>query len=233
MFKDRSNQLELLDLEDINKEDLFQNLRELEIINKYLFGIYTSLKGLKKLVTDKNKVYEIYDIGCGGGDFLKEASLWANKNGFKVNITGIDLKDDCIEYAKNYCNGISNIKLIKTDFNDIFFYDNKPDIVHASLFFHHLKDSEIERFLFKIKEEKVSLIINDLIRNRLAYNSIRFLTKKFSKSHLVKNDAPLSVLRGFSKKEWIYLLSKVESLNYSYEIESTIGFRHLVTIKSF
>lgn len=233
MFKNRSNELELLDLEDINKEDLFQNLRELEIINKFLFGIYTSLKGLKKLVTDKNKVYEIYDIGCGGGDFLKEASIWASKNGFKVNITGVDLKDDCIEYAKNYCNGIDNINLIKADFNDIFLYDKKPDIVHSSLFFHHLNDSDIEKFLLKIKEEKVSLIINDLIRNRLAYSSIKLLTKYLSKSHLVKNDAPLSVLRGFSKKEWLNLLSKIESLNYSYEIESTIGFRHLVTMKSF
>ncbi|MFN4150186.1 MAG: methyltransferase domain-containing protein, partial [Candidatus Sericytochromatia bacterium] len=172
-------------------------------------------------------------IGCGGGDFLKEVSLWANKNGFKVNITGIDLKDDCIEYAKNYCNGIKNIKLIKTDFNNIFLYDKKPDIVHASLFFHHLKDSEIEKFLLKIKEEKVSLIINDLIRSRLAYSSIKILTNAFSKSDLVKNDAPLSVLRGFSKKEWIDLLSRIESLNHSYEIESTIGFRHLVTIRHF
>ena len=47
----------------------------------------------------------------------------------------------------------------------------------------------------------VGFFINDLHRHPFAYYSIKWLTKLFSKSYLVKNDAPLSVLRGFKKKE--------------------------------
>ena len=55
---------------------------------------------------------------------------------------------------------------------------------------------------------KHGFFINDLHRHPLAYHSIRILTSLFSKSYLVKNDAPLSVLRGFKKKELEDLLIK-------------------------
>ncbi len=50
MFKHRSYQKELLDEEDIRPELLFQNLRELEFINKYLGGHRISILGLKRLL---------------------------------------------------------------------------------------------------------------------------------------------------------------------------------------
>jgi len=50
--------------------------------------------------------------------------------------------------------------------------------------------------------------VNDLHRHFLAYNSIKILSRIFSKSYLVKNDAPLSVLRGFSKEELQNILQK-------------------------
>ena len=47
----------------------------------------------------------------------------------------------------------------------------------------------------------VGFFINDLHRHPLAYYSIKWLTGLFSKSYMVKNDAPLSVLRGFKRGE--------------------------------
>jgi len=50
--------------------------------------------------------------------------------------------------------------------------------------------------------------INDLHRHPLAYYSIKFLTSIFSRSKLVKNDAPLSVARGFKRKDWVWLMNE-------------------------
>jgi hypothetical protein len=47
----------------------------------------------------------------------------------------------------------------------------------------------------------VGLLVNDLHRHALAYHSIKLLTALFSRSAMVKFDAPLSVLRGFRKDE--------------------------------
>ena len=56
----------------------------------------------------------------------------------------------------------------------------------------------------------IGFFINDLQRHWLAYYLIHILTQLFSKSYLVKNDASLSVARGFKKLEWQSLFKKAE-----------------------
>jgi hypothetical protein len=52
------------------------------------------------------------------------------------------------------------------------------------------------------------------------------LTALFSKSYLVKNDAPLSVKRGFKKSELISLLKKAGFTDYS--VKWSWAFRYKI-----
>ena len=72
--------------------------------------------------------------------------------------------------------------------------------------------------------------INDLQRHRLAYYAIKLLTQLFSSSYLVKNDAPLSVARGFVKAEWESILDEADVKKYT--IQWKWAFRYLVIIKN-
>jgi hypothetical protein len=45
---------------------------------------------------------------------------------------------------------------------------------------------------------------------------------------LVKNDAPLSVLRGFKKKEWLEIIQQSGAKNYT--LKNKWAFRHQVII---
>jgi hypothetical protein len=65
------------------------------------------------------------------------------------------------------------------------------------------------------KQTRLAVVINDLHRHPFAYYSILWLTHFFSKSFMVKNDAKLSVLRGFKKKELEALLKASGYSNYS------------------
>ena len=76
----------------------------------------------------------------------------------------------------------------------------------------------------------LGFFINDLHRHPVAYLFIKIITKLFSKSYLVKNDAPLSVLRGFRKNEWQQIFEKSGITNYS--IKWKWAFRYLVIYKS-
>jgi len=225
MFKQRSYQKEFLDEPTIPKDLLYQNLRELEFINKHLGGHSISTNGLKKIVVDNSKSYSIMDIGCGGGDSLKAISYWSKKEKLKIDLHGVDLKEDCISYAKINCSDYP-IKFRCEDFRDVFLEPLQIDIVHASLFCHHFTENEIIEFIKLCSKNKAIFIINDLERNAIAYYAIKLLTKLFSKSHLVKNDAPLSVLRGFKKAEWHSILQKSGIKNYS--IKNRWAFRHLI-----
>ena len=100
----------------------------------------------------------------------------------------------------------------------------------ASTICHHLTEQElVELIRFALQKEAV-LIINDLERNALAYYLIKFLTALFSASYLVKHDAPLSVLRGFKKQEWIEIIRGAGAVNYS--VKNKWAFRHEVIIYS-
>ncbi len=208
-FTQRSYQAELLDAPDIPRELLFQNLRELDFINKTLGGHSITIAGIKQLVTDKNKTYHIVDIGCGGGDALKYIARWARAYGFDVVLTGVDMNADAIAYLNSNCKSFPEIKGRVSDYRDYLKFNPSTDIVHCSLFCHHLKDDELKELFFYMKKyADIGFIINDLERNAIAYYSIKLLTRLFNGSSLVKNDAPLSVLRGFKKKELVSLFEE-------------------------
>jgi 2-polyprenyl-3-methyl-5-hydroxy-6-metoxy-1,4-benzoquinol methylase len=226
MFKERSYKKELLDAAFIPDEDLFQNLKELNSINTLLGGYNITFNALHK-VLDKSKTYHLVDIGCGGGDTLKHINKWSKKNNYTIALHGIDLKQSCINYSVNN-NTHQNINFICDDYRNIYKHLIEVSIIHACLFCHHLtKDEIIDLIKFSINNKAI-LIINDLERNPIAYYAIKFLTRLFSKSYLVKNDAPLSVLRGFKKREWLQLMKDAGAKNYS--VKYKWAFRHQVIV---
>lgn len=196
----------MLDQEGIPKEALWRNLYELDVINKYLGGHVNTLWGIKQIVKgDKNRVWRIVDLGCGGGDTLRAIALWAEKNDYQVELTGVDILEDAVSYAKSH-NTHKNIRYVQGDFADQ--KNGSYDIAISALFCHHLYDSELENLIHTKRRLAKYLIVNDLHRHFLAYHSIKLLTRFFSKSYLVKNDAPLSVQRGFKKGDLDSLLKK-------------------------
>ena len=74
---------------------------------------------------------------------------------------------------------------------------------------------------------QIGFFINDLQRHFLAYYSIKILSRVFSKSYLVKNDATLSVLRGFNKMELKHLLEQAGIKGF--EVKWKWAFRWVVT----
>ncbi|MDQ6481522.1 methyltransferase domain-containing protein [Dyadobacter sp. LHD-138] len=226
MFKNRSQKKELLDQENIPEQDLFQNLRELDFINHWLGGYDISFAGLKKLIEPERK-YTFVDIGCGGGDTLKRIKKWRAKKGYHIDLHGVDLKLVCIRYAENNPEN-DGINFICDDYKNIFNHIPQIDIIHACLFCHHLSNDALIRLIRFAMERKSILLINDLERNRFAYYAIKLLTGLFSKSYLVKNDAPLSVLRGFKKREWLAILGEAGAKKYT--VKNKWAFRHEVIV---
>lgn len=230
-FKHRSDRTELLDTPGIPQELLFQNLRELDILNRHLGGHHISLQGLKQLVTNKNKTYHIVDLGCGSGDTMKHIARWARTHGYKVKLTGIDINEHAIDYLNGHCSKYPEITGFEGDYRDFLNEASAIDIVHCSLFCHHLKDQELtDLFRWLRLNSHTGFIINDLQRSPLAYYSVKVLTRLFNGSPLAINDGPISVLRGFKMDELTSLLQNAEIINYT--IDRKLGFRYLVVGKN-
>jgi len=225
-FSKRSYEKELLDRADIPFVDIERNMRELDIINTWLGGHAISIKGLRGLVGSRQRI-SICEIGCGGGDNLRVLSRWCKKRGIEAAVTGIDNNVHCITVAKERWED-GNARWICSDYRNVRFVEGKPDIVFSSLFCHHFTDEELVDMLqWMDRNAGVGWFINDLHRHPLAWLSIRWLTRWFSRSYLVKNDAPLSVLRGFERGEWERLLKAAGRQEYS--LKWKWAFRWLVT----
>lgn len=199
-FSQRSYQKELLDEDGIPFADIKQNLEELDFINRWLGGHKITVDAFKDLLKGKTEI-SVCEIGCGGGDNLVAIYKYCKQKNIDIILTGIDIKEECIDYAKTRKRLPAAANWITSDYKKIIF-KIKPDIIFSSLFCHHFTEDELIFEISWMKQNaKLGFFINDLHRNFLAYYSIKFLTALFSKSYLVKNDAPLSVARGFSKIE--------------------------------
>lgn len=228
-YTHRSYKKEILDRDNIPFEDIVENMRELDFINTWLGGHSITLSGLKKIINNQKDI-SVCEIGCGGGDNLNAIYKYCNKKKIVAKLQGIDINPDCIAFAKKN-SMIENASFIVSDYRQIEFKEQQPDIIFSSLFCHHFTDDELAEMLQWMKKNAtIGFFINDLHRHPLAYNLIKTATKLFSKSYLVKNDAPLSVLRGFRKNEWERIFEKTGINDYS--IEWKWAFRHLIICKA-
>ena len=233
-LRQRSQALELLDAPNIPRADLWRNLAELDTINRWLGGHAITLVGLQRLLvnlpseSEAPRKLRVVDIGCGGGDSLKAIAAWVKvakvvqQLGLQLELTGVDLKPECLEFAQQACQGL-DIHWICSDYRLL---ESEYDIVLTSLFCHHLDPIQLREFLLWAKQNaKMGLLINDLHRHPLAWWGIHILTAIFSRSHLVKHDAPLSVWRGFSRAELAEVLAET---GWKADLEWCWAFRYRV-----
>ncbi|MEI6264405.1 MAG: methyltransferase domain-containing protein [Sphingobacteriia bacterium] len=221
----KSYQLELLDQDNIPFEDILLNMQELNTINTILGGHAITVKGFKQLLAGRKKI-SVCEIGCGGGDNLVAIQQYCAKNNIDVQLIGVDIKLACIEVAQQNSALQSNTYLICSDYSMVEF-ETKPDIIFSSLFCHHFNNDQlVGQLKWMSDNSKIGFFINDLHRHWLAHFSIKWLTKLFSNSYLVKNDAPLSVLRGFLQSEWKQLFNAAGL--HSTQISWQWAFRHLI-----
>ncbi len=205
----RSYQKELLDGDDIPFEDIEENMHELDVINTWLGGHQITIKGLKQLMSRVShpQALLICEIGCGGGDNLRVIQQYCKEKSINIKLIGIDINPHCIAYAQSRKEN-EGIEFICSDYVAVSFAQ-KPTIIFSSLFCHHFTEDELQfQFLWMKNNSTLGFFVNDLHRHPLAYHSIKLITRVFSRSYLVKNDAPLSVARGFKKEELIQLCDR-------------------------
>ncbi len=217
IFSQRSGAIEIMDDLDCKGEVVDQTLRELEFINRTLGGNQITVSGINSLIKKRSSSsLEIVDLGCGGGDMLVLLAKEFAKKNREARFLGIDANPNIIDYAKSNTQNFSNIQFEAANILSPEFQTKTFDVAIATLFFHHFTDQQLIDIITKLyKQSRIGIVINDLHRHPLAYYSIKWLTTLFSKSSMVKFDAPLSVLRGFSKQEMKEILDRAGIKNYT------------------
>lgn len=211
-FSRRSNEMEIMDDLNCSGHVLDQTLHELEIINKWLGGNSITIEALAHLLQTHppSKEITIVDLGCGSGDMLKLIDAWGKRKNLRLKLIGIDANPYIVDFAKRNLSEYPHIQFHTLNIFSEDFLKQRYDIVIGTLFYHHFSTEQLTEFFRQLKQRVgIGFILNDIHRHWLAYYSIKFLTGTFSKSSMVKYDAPLSVLRAFRKKELKHILEAV------------------------
>ncbi len=204
-FSQRTYAEELMDSGDYSKKEFLQCLTELEQINRFTaayFPLSQFLERVYNLEDYKVKPMRVLDVGFGFGDSLRYLAQWAQKKDYNIEFLGLDLNPECVDLAAAHTDPSLKVQYrrqcaLECSKEDSF------DVIMNSLFMHHLGDQEIRNFVKWMDQSSTrAWIINDLHRHPLAYYFIKYVTKLVSKNRLIKNDAPLSVARSFSKDDW-------------------------------
>lgn len=226
----RADLPELMDAEGVDRETLWQTLRELEKINTWLGGYPITIRGIETLLglgagasrALREREWSILDVGCGGGDTLRLLADWARKQGYRVKLTGADMQPDCLAYARHHSQGYA-IDWLTSDYREL---SGPYDLVITSLFCHHLDDAQMrEFFAWTRRTARIGFVINDLQRHPFAYHAIHALTALLSKSAFVRYDGPMSVRRAFTHAE---LAALAASAGLHPRIRWQWAFRYLV-----
>ena len=109
--KYRSEAEEIMDDLDYKGPMLHDALDKLAKINQWLGGNKVTISGLKKVLKNhpKSEAITIIDLGCGGGDILREVSRFGKKNGYQFHLIGIDANQHTVDYAHSLSESYDNI----------------------------------------------------------------------------------------------------------------------------
>ncbi len=191
---------------DCSYEDFRDCLRSLGTVNRWLLGYRPTLAWLERLSRGFRDPVHIVDVGCGGGDLLRQIAGWAQRRGIAVQLTGIDLNPYAARAAAESAPKELGITWVTGD--AMTYRPEKPiDIVVSSLLAHHLEDEEIVAFLRWMEATaKVGWFINDLERSEWSSRMFRWVRWHW----LVRHDGPVSFRRAFRKEDWVRLLAAAE-----------------------
>ncbi|HET8861133.1 methyltransferase domain-containing protein [Marivirga sp.] len=211
----RSEEQEIMDDLSDDSPSLYRALKELDIINHLLGGNAITLNAVKEIFkNDPQKEWKIADLGCGSGEMLLKIAKWCRIQKIKVQLHGFDANPNVIRYAKNHCKDYPEISFHAEDIFSESFKSKNFDVLSCTLFLHHFSQTDLVNLLRQFREQSHKIIINDLHRHHFAYYSIKWITRFFSKSPMVQNDACLSVWRAFTKKDWKEILELAEIQKY-------------------
>jgi 2-polyprenyl-3-methyl-5-hydroxy-6-metoxy-1,4-benzoquinol methylase len=106
---------------------------ELNAVNKMLGGHNITIEGIQKLLHPLvNRPMHICEAGCGGGDNLFAVYKWCQRKGIRASFTGIDIKEYCIDFAKQQYPDLPSSWMI-SDYEKVTF-ETRPDVIYTSLF---------------------------------------------------------------------------------------------------
>jgi SAM-dependent methyltransferase len=207
-FRNRSTQAEYFDRPGRAESEAAAEFRELDRLNRFFQPSLPFSIVLPRWLGAKSCAQlEILDIGAGTGWLGRELSQWAARRGWTWRFTNLDTNEVALRLGNRP--GAVNGNALALPFANGSF-----DLVITSQMTHHLTDPEIIiHWREAARVTRDGLFFCDLHRNVGLYAMLWLTTRLLGASRHVREDALISVKRGFRCNEWRVLAAQAELRN--------------------
>jgi SAM-dependent methyltransferase len=234
-LRHRYTEPEMMDDLSIGGEPLTKSLEQLRLVNTYLGGCQAVFDAiLPYMERNIGRTIHILDIGSGIGDIPAFLLQFTGIRRWDMDFTIVDYNPETAQTAANFLRGSldrtvkEQVSVAVADAYHLPFKAKSFDIVMASMFLHHFPGGEARKIVAEMNRvARDGVLINDLQRNEFAYYAIQALTQILPATEMVRNDAPLSVARGFNRPE-LYRIGRKAGLQ-NIKIRWKWAFRWVMT----
>jgi hypothetical protein len=186
-----AERVERMDAGEGSPEEVAEAYRLLDTVNRRLGGYRLTERTLGPLVEDTTR-----RVTAGGVDAARRFALRLREQmlgaGRDARVTVVDINTVGLSTM------LPGVAAVRGDAFALPFADRAVDVAHCSCFFHHLSTAGARDVLAEMcRVSRRAVLVNDLVRSRVAVAAIWALSRALVSNRLVRADGPLSVLKSF------------------------------------
>jgi SAM-dependent methyltransferase len=200
----RRHDAEWMDREGNARADLEGALRDIRVVNRHMGGGRALLRAIEPFLDDlpAGDTLRVLDVGTGAADLPIAIVRRCRERGLRCEVVALERDPRTAAIAAEATADWPEIRVVRADAFDAPFGAAAFDLVTASMFFHHFPDDEAARLLRSLRGmARRAVVINDLRRHAVPWLFIWCYAHVTRRHPMFRNDAPLSVMRGFTGDE--------------------------------
>lgn len=191
-----------MDRPDCDQNKLFNTYQQFSRINHLLSGWQKNYANyIRPVIKNNNGKASILDIGCGGGDIIRMMYHWTQKDGFDVQLTGIDPDRRSLDYLSGL-NWPDSVDFKPVYSRQLVSENRHFDIVISNHLMHHLKETELKEICLDADRLAVRVVLfSDIERSDLGYLFFSAIAPLLFRNSYIVHDGRISIKRSFRKQE--------------------------------
>jgi 2-polyprenyl-3-methyl-5-hydroxy-6-metoxy-1,4-benzoquinol methylase len=144
----------------------------------------------------------LLDVGCGGGDIARALAGWAERDGLRLRVTGVDPDPRAYAYAVERADGSPAVEFRCCTSTDLVAEGRRFDVVISNHLLHHLSERELATLLAdsEVLARRLALH-NDLVRSRIAYAVYHLVSRLAGSQSFLRVDGLRSIQRSYRPVE--------------------------------